>query len=120
MSAAMKASSVAARDLHDQAIGRGPYHLFRLPEQMERSLDGMLMGEGGVQLSGHLEPVLAKRDELMVMLESLAARARAPHVGAVKVGPATAMNDRDTWSKTAGLYLAAMKDHVKTFPYFEA
>src|SRR5712691_10043226 len=64
--AAIKATAVAARDLHDTSIGRGGvYHLFRLPDPIER--DQRVAADNGLPRSilSDLERALESRDALL-------------------------------------------------------
>ena len=64
--AALRATSVAARDLHDSSVGRGGvYHLFRLPGASEAPLDALARGGFIDQVLPELNPSLDASDPLV-------------------------------------------------------
>jgi hypothetical protein len=120
--AAIQATAVAARAVHDASIGRGGvYHLFRLPEALEH--DQRAAAEDGLfkTLLGDLEKNLESRDALLEQLSSL-----APQMPQSPPGPQCIGSERDLFSnglvlgRWAGAYFHAFRNDYRVFPYVDA
>ena len=104
----------AARRVHDSHIGVGQaFHLFRLPESLERRLHDAAVTEDALQAA---EAVAAKAPA-EALLESTGTNVAA-NTGPIRVGPADQL-EGDAWlGVVAGHYLRAFKDGHQSFPYF--
>lgn len=117
--AAVESASVAARTIHDQAIGRGQvYHLFRLPDHIEREIAAS-SGQAG-PLWEELTPALGNKDVLGALLKKVAATGDKPQVGPFCIGKVKDINRSESSKRAAALYAAAFDAGQKVFPYFEA
>ena len=104
----------AARRVHDSRIGVGhAFHLFRLPERLERPLhDAVIQQEatsGGVPISSkeHAETLLLElSDEVPT------------NAGPIRVGSTSNLVGYDWLKLLAGHYLSAFRTGQQTFPYF--
>ncbi|MFL2810589.1 MAG: BrxE family protein [Paracoccaceae bacterium] len=103
-----------ARFVHDNRIGVGrAFHLFRLPENLERRLHDAIIRDNAIGTAGGI-PSKANAEAL---LEEIAEPVDA-NAGPIRVGNATDF-ERPTWTQfLAGHYLAAFKNSQQTFPYF--
>ncbi|PSL17305.1 hypothetical protein CLV88_11978 [Shimia abyssi] len=103
-----------ARLVHDSRIGVGQaFHLFRLPETLERRLHDVVVNDdatskaGGIPQKGDAEALLSE------IAETVDASA-----GPIRVGSAAEL-DTSSWIKVlAGHYLSAFRSSQQTFPYF--
>jgi len=108
--------SASAAKVHDERIGVGEtFHLFRLPEFLEKSLVN--------HYQTHAEDIdfisaIHSQDIAMEVLTSLAGGASLGDEGPVNIGE---INDND-WklsiNKIASSYLTAFISNKKAFPYF--
>jgi hypothetical protein len=104
----------AARRVHDSRIGIGRvFHLFRLPEPLERRLhDGVTTRATPADFA-----FIHKKEDAEALLTEIGNNVTAS-IGPISVGSAADLEGR-AWLKTvAGHYLAAFKDSQQTFPYF--
>ena len=103
-----------ARLVHDTRIGIGrAFHLFRLPETLERRIHEGVIKERIVSFAGGV-PSKADADALLDEM----ARPIDTKIGPIRVGSRTDF-DRPAWIKVlAGHYSAAFKNSQQTFPYF--
>lgn len=119
--AAVRATGVAARTVHDSSIGRGGvYHLFRLPGPFEAQLHA-LAGRGFFdQVVRDVAPFLGEREALLAQLDSLAAEQPEIEPGPQRIG-----SERDLLrgklllGKWAGVYVQAFRAQYRVFPYVE-
>ena len=118
LAAALHASGKAACVVHDEAIGtRGVFHLFRLPEHIERDIREQLMDTGS---SAHcIKGDLDDGDEMLKRLQEIGQGAKDAHVGPRKVAVADELDDPKTYARMAALYLSAFRNSERTFPYAE-
>ena len=119
--AAVRATGVAATELHDSNIGRGRvYHLFRLPEPLEGQLDA-LAGNGFFdQVFGDLKPILEAREALLAQFDDFAPELRPPDPGPQRIGNLRDVQRGHLLGKWAGAYLHAFQKEHLVFPYVEA
>lgn len=103
-----------ARLVHDKRIGVGrAFHLFRLPETLERRLHDAVVSENAISAAGS---VLKEDDAEALLMEIAEPVDTSP--GPIRIGSATDLEKR-AWTKViAGHYLAAFRDSQQTFPYF--
>ena len=118
--AAVRATGVAATELHDSNIGRGGvYHLFRLPEPLEGQLDA-LAGNGFFdQVLGDLKPSLEARGALLAQFDDLAAESPATEPGPQRIGSLRDLRRGSLVERWAGAHLHAFRDEYRVFPYVE-
>ena len=120
--AAINATAVAARALHDATIGRGGvYHLFRLPESIERdqraAADSGLVQSVVSDLAGSLE----SRDALLGKLGGLSPESARTEAGPQRLGTEDDLRERDrVLGRWAGAYFHAFRNEYRVFPYVEA
>lgn len=101
---------------HDQAVGAGNYHLFRLAVPLEERISKLL---NDYQQTGSL-PNATVGQSLDYLTRLTDGVAIDPQEGPVRVGLYTdlAHNPMDTLSCLAKHYLLAYQNDYQTFPYF--
>jgi hypothetical protein len=112
--AGLHSVSVAARQLHDDSVGKGHVaHLFRLQHTGERELAEALRNE-------ELRPVRDLLSSGQTAMDALSEMSRAvtPAKGAVRVGRVDDLFTQDGLGQAAGYYHAAFSSGDTTFPYF--
>lgn len=119
LAAAIKSTSAAAGIDHDRHIGvGGRYHLFRLPDELERAISEALSQESVRRALA--EATSGTEEALIERLEALAAGTKAePAEGPVRVGPASSLTTGQCVAAMASHYLAALAYGKRRFPYFE-
>ena len=117
LSAGVSSVSHAAKELHDQRIGRGGvFHLFRLPHAFEQDLHLLLASE----FRKELESLIAGRDTALAVLSELADGEDLDVEGAMRISDVSRVTHALSLRKLAGCYLSAFKNGKQTFPYFTA
>ena len=103
-----------ARLAHDNRIGIGrAFHLFRLPEALERRIHDSVIKENAISAAGGIPG----KADAETFLEEIAEPVDAK-IGPIRVGNAADF-EGPAWTKVlAGHYLAAFKNSQQTFPYF--
>jgi hypothetical protein len=105
----------AARRLHDERIGVGRvFHLFRLPEEMERDLHKRMEEQIGVE---SWFGALANKETAVSALALLAEGEREAAEGPINVGKAKDLLTNKTLKEMARCYSAAFKQGVRSYPY---
>jgi len=106
----------AATLVHDEhiGIGKGVFHLFRLPEMHEIELHALLEDPEIVE---DAQLIVSSKDTAEKFLEDYAGKHGAAAVGPVRVGGIADMVNRSVWETAAQYYLRAFKDGNKTFPF---
>jgi len=119
--AAIRATSLAARDVHDSNIGRGEvYHLFHLPEHLETQLHA-LAGRGFFdQVLQNLKSSLETREALLAQFESIAAELPETEPGPQRIGSVRDLRRGALLGRWTGAYLHAFRKEYRVFPYVEA
>lgn len=117
--AAINSVSEAARLDHDRKIGVGRrYHLFRLPEEWEEALAGMLKESEPQEEAKQL--IMSGREGLLKKLESLARQSkRVGKEGPISLGLADRIGTSEAIAELAANYLLAFSNNQKCYPYFE-
>ena len=116
--AAIESTLRAARAEHDERIGAGRYHLFRLPEPTERGVAASLVGEGVLQEIERL--ISADNQTLRAALNSLAGgHAVKPAAGPISLGSLNHLNNPIVVSELAAHYWASFCGSTRRYPYFE-
>ncbi|MEP1200855.1 BrxE family protein [Tateyamaria sp.] len=103
-----------ARLVHDSRIGVGrAFHLFRLPEILERRLHDAVMRDNAMSTAG----VVQKKDDAEALLSGISDPIECGP-GPIRVGSAEDFG-MPAWTKVvAGHYLTAFRNSQQTFPYF--
>jgi hypothetical protein len=110
------AVSEAARLLHDEHIGVGnAFHLFRLPEEVEREMHGLV--EQASTDSDLFAPLLGKESALEA-LKAFADGGKGTAEGPVHVARYGEAVKPASLRETAHLYLHAFEEGIRTYPYF--
>lgn len=120
--AAIHATAVAARALHDSSIGRGGvYHLFRLPEPFEGHLRALAVNGFLVKVVRDLEPSLEARDVLLAQFDDLSHELPKNEPGPQRIGRVRELQRGSiVMAGWAGAYLHAFREEYRVFPYVEA
>lgn len=108
----------AAALIHDERIGVGVsvYHLFRLPEMLEQDMHRLLLDESQ---SIDIQEITASQEAAEKFLLEFSQNGNDGLIeGPVGVGEVSSIESNANWKKVAGLYLHAMQNNVKVFPYF--
>jgi hypothetical protein len=107
----------AAARVHDEhiGVGRGVFHLFRLPEAIERELHSLINDN---YISDHIlnavSSVSFAEDEIALYIGKEASQV----VGPVRVGGLDDIKKNSTWQVVAGYYYLSFKNNTKVYPYF--
>ena len=105
----------AASIVHDEHIGIGRhYHLYRLPDSIERSL---LIRIQDHDFSEQLSCVLSTSETAINRLEELSEEAVEKAEGPIAVGDYSDVKLDALIKASRSYYLAAIKSGYKTFPY---
>ena len=105
----------AARQLHDEHLSVGSYHLFRMPEEIEQDLHLILQGSVGQELASR---ITESKNTALDTLNHLASLTTTTfNIGPIAVGNIKNLESADTLKAIAGAYLWAFSRNAKTFPY---
>ena len=120
--AALRGTSIAARNLHDSSIGRGGvYHLFRLPGPFEAQLDVLARRGFFDQGLRELNSSVDASDPLVAQIDSLASgELPGTEPGPQRIGSVRDLHGGALLGKWAGAYLHAFRKEYRVFPYVEA
>jgi len=112
--AGLRSVSEAACRVHDQALGRGTFHLFRLPVALED-----LIEESTSDVAESFDfSVLASKESALALLREMAdSRITAP-VGPVQIGVEKKILTRTSISELAAHYESAFTLGIECYPYF--
>ncbi|MBZ9746801.1 BrxE family protein [Mesorhizobium sp. CO1-1-7] len=104
----------AARRLHDEHLSVGSYHLFRMPEEVEQDLHGLMQsGPDQAPASNALRDKEAALDALSTL-----AGANAPDgVGPILIGNVRDVSSASVVEAIAAIYRAAFSRNAKAYPY---
>lgn len=107
----------AASRVHDDriGIGKGVYHLFRLPEMIETDLHELFAEQVG---SETIETIASDSEAAETFLLDNAKEISISGTGPVWLGDSTAMRNQTSWQKLAYLYCNAFLENTRIFPYF--
>ena len=118
--AAIRATGVAARELHDSSIGRGGvYHLFRLPEPFEGQFDALARRGAFDQILRDLGSSLETREALLAQFDILAAELPETEPGPQRIGSVRDLLHGNLLGSWAGAYRHAFRKEYRVFPYVE-
>jgi hypothetical protein len=111
-----EAVSAASAKVHDGSIGIGKsFHLFRLPEFIEKSLLKEIQSADSAELEG----LIVSKDVALRGLTDLAASASLSGEGPINIGQVTDSSWEKSISKLAAAYLQAFNSNSKAYPYFQ-
>lgn len=107
--------SQAAAMVHDEHIGIGRhYHLYRLPDSIERMLSKQLQDK---EFSLQVNKYLTDKETTINRLKGLGAVKTDPAEGPVAVGDFSDTTLYNLLEKSLSHYLTAFESGFKTFPY---
>ena len=104
----------AARRVHDEHLSVGSYHLFRLPEEVEQDLHGLIQGARADEFT---PPDLGSREAALLSLKAVAGAATASAVGPTAIGNIGDLDSPNTVKAIASAYLSAFSQDAKVYPY---
>lgn len=106
----------AASIVHDEVIGigEGVFHLFRLPESLEREFHEMLDQPKTLEI---IKNYTTTKEAALGYLESIFKRSSDNPLGPIRIGKISDIESPSTWSKAAQYYYQAFVNGNKTFPY---
>ncbi|GGP66800.1 BrxE family protein [Shewanella saliphila] len=111
-----EAVSAAAAKIHDESIGVGKsFHLFRLPEFIEKTLVEQLKRDK----SDKYESLIISKEDAIERLSELSSSASLIGEGPINVGQVKSNQWEQSIPRIASAYLQAFNDHKKAFPYFQ-
>lgn len=107
--------SKAAALVHDDRIGLGNiYHLFRLPEHIERELSQLAADP---RLGDLTQRMVGDSRGALENLQRMSARIADSPPGPVYIGSAEVMGLQHTWGSVATHYLSGVNNKVLITPY---
>jgi hypothetical protein len=101
----------AARRLHDEHLNLGSYHLFRVPEEVEQDLHGMMKDDEKGKSS------LTTQADALEALARIAGGKSKSNIGPVSIGSFADLSSASVIKAIAGAYLTAFSEGHKTYPY---
>jgi hypothetical protein len=112
-----EAVSAAAAKVHDESIGVGKsFHLFRLPEFLEKSLLDEIQSDNE---NNKFESIIISKEEALLALNDLAGSASLSGEGPMNIGQVNDHQWNQSISQIASAYLQAFNANQKAFPYFQ-
>jgi hypothetical protein len=112
-----EAVSAAAAKVHDESIGVGKsYHLFRLPEFLEKALLSEIQTE---KESAIFTAALTSKDSALEALSNLTGSASLNGEGPINIGQVNNNQMEQSIAQIASAYLQAFNENKKAFPYFQ-
>jgi hypothetical protein len=107
----------AATIVHDEhiGIGKGVFHLFRLPETHEIEMHRLL---DNPETKTAVQKIKKNRDSAEHFLSEFGQNFDEQAVGPFRLGDTNKILNPKTWEKVAEQYTYAFKNGTKTFPYF--
>ena len=101
--------------LHDERIGVGNvHHLFRLPEDLEQDILGVIMGDTVDQIAQITRSAESARQWLIEASGS----DRQHSEGPVRIGSIGVIHQLSSWADVAACYLTSFDRGIPTFPFF--
>jgi hypothetical protein len=105
----------AARRLHDEHLNVGGFHLFRLPEEIEQDLHGMMQSDVGETLT---ERSTQNSETALDALSFLAISRRRPASdGPTAIGTIAELESDQTPGLIAEIYRSAFTQGIRAYPY---
>jgi len=107
----------AAAKIHDEyiGVGRGVYHLFRLPEGFEQKLHSLVIDES---FYSRITPLLNDKETALSALSQYAATRGTSAEGPIHVGSVEDLERKEVWQTAAGHYRNAFESGKRAFPFF--
>lgn len=107
----------ASTKVHDNfiGIGRGVFHLFRLPEAIEQELQVLMCDP---EIVNKLTEDLSSQKDALGALEIYGDVSINPAIGPVRIGDLNDIEKIDVWQVTAGHYRQSFEKNNKVFPFF--
>lgn len=107
----------AASRIHDQHIGIGAnvFHLFRLPEYIERDLHELMLND---ELISELTHNYSDSSHAMEYLHSISNPISVNTIGPVRIASISDLLSGSSWQNAAGHYLHAFHSITRVFPFF--
>ncbi len=107
----------ASAKVHDNyiGIGRGVFHLFRLPEAIEQELHVILCDS---EIVKQLTADLLSKKEALDALEICGDVSINPSVGPVHVGGLNDIERKSSWQVVARYYRNSFETNNQVFPFF--
>ncbi|NLO22064.1 MAG: BrxE family protein [Syntrophomonadaceae bacterium] len=107
----------AASRIHDERIGIGTsvFHLFRLPEAIERELHQHISDSDNMD---QFIKDLASASDALNALVSFSDNESRQAVGPVRIGGHSDLKKTDSWRAVASYYQQAFATQHQTFPYY--
>jgi len=108
----------AATIIHDEHIGIGKnvYHLFRLPESLERGMHELL---GDDEVKKAVQTVTQSGETANEFLESFALKTKEEDIGPIRIGSPEDIDKPKIWQIAAYHYNRAFQSGIKTYPYLQ-
>lgn len=108
-----RGASSAALRVHDERIGVGKvFHLFRLPEEMERGIYENLIQ---ASLVAEARLLINDADKAFAFLSSFGVTSTKP--GPIREGTLAELGKQSLWSSMASHYAFAIQNQIQVFPY---
>lgn len=112
--AGLRSTTEAACRIQDQALGRGTFHLFRLPLALEDRLEEMTAGVVENADFG----LFASAESALADLASIADSHILAPSGPVQIGVEKKILTRTAVTELAAHYASAFSQGIRCFPYF--
>lgn len=104
----------AARRLHDEHLSVGSYHLFRLPEEVEQDLHGLMLSKEGDEIAAKIPQ---DRDAALTALKAASANGAKLSEGPTAVGNIKELDSPAVLKAIASAYLSAFQQNARSYPY---
>ena len=104
----------AARRVHDEHLNIGSFHLFRLPEEVEQDLHGLVLGSSDDTLA---KQAPQQKSAAIDALTSLAPKSAGQAEGPSSVGSIGELHSPRVLKAFAGAYQSAFAQGSRIYPY---
>ena len=104
----------AARRLHDEHLSVGSYHLFRLPEEVEQDLHGLVLSKEGEVIASAIPQ---DQGEALEALGAAATKGAKLSEGPTAVGSIKELDSSATLKAIASAYVVAFSKNARSYPY---
>jgi hypothetical protein len=107
----------AAALVHNKHIGIGAqvFHLFLLPESLEREIHRLV---GEEQLTADQTQKIASPEKALAYLNDLTGGISIGGAGPIRIGTETELWEAAAWKKVSAYYLQGFQEGTKVFPFF--
>lgn len=103
----------AARLVHDEGLSAGSYHLFRLPEELEQDLHGLM----GAQAAEITNDSTREKYAALKLLAGIAGMPATRSEGPSAVGSVNEIRSPAVVRRIAALYSMAFDQGIRSYPY---